>query len=88
MNKKLTLLILLLIPFLANTQTRITNNAAVGIAGGNSVACAGPTPTFIITTDNSFFHIYDLEDYPNIVDTAAIKAAVTQLLPSSSNFSL
>jgi hypothetical protein len=72
MYKNLTLFILLCIPFLANTQTRITNNAAVGIAGGNSVACAGPTPTFIITTDNSFFHIYDLENYTNIVDTAFI----------------
>ncbi|MBL7897366.1 MAG: T9SS type A sorting domain-containing protein [Crocinitomicaceae bacterium] len=69
MNKKLTLLTFMMISLWANTQTRITNNAAVGIAGGNSVTCnAGG----IISTDNSFFHIYDLENYTNIVDTAFI----------------
>lgn len=49
-------------------QTRVTNNPVLVINPGSPTCNAGG----IITTDNSFFHIYDLDDYPNIVDTAFI----------------
>ena len=52
---------------LANGQTKITNNPITVINSGNSVTCnAGG----IITGNNSFYNVYDIANYPNIVDTA------------------
>lgn len=58
--------------FVANTQTRLTNNPVVVINAGNSVSCASPAPDYFLTAENSFFHFYDLNNYPSIVDTAFI----------------
>jgi len=56
----------------ANTQTRLTNNPVLVINAGNSVTCAGPSPDFFLTAENSFYNVYDLDNYTNIVDTAFI----------------
>src|SRR5687768_16820131 len=48
-------------------QTKITNNPVLVINSGNSVTCnAGG----IITAENNFFQLYDLDDYTGITDTA------------------
>jgi len=53
----------------ANSQTRLTNNPVLVINAGNSVTCSGGG---IITVDNSFYHVYDLDNYPTILDTAFV----------------
>jgi hypothetical protein len=51
----------------AYNQTPVTLNTDQTIAPANSVTCnAGGVPT----AENRFFHIYDLENYTNITDTA------------------
>jgi len=61
-----------LFAFVANTQTRLTNNPVLIINLGNSVTCASPSPDFFLTAENSFYNVYDLDNYANIVDTAFI----------------
>jgi len=68
MKKKLLFtLSISVIGLMASSQTRLTNNPILFITPGNSVTCSGGG---IITVDNSFYHVYDLDDYPNIIDTA------------------
>jgi hypothetical protein len=47
-------------------QTKLTNNAALGISPGNSVTCNSGG---LLVSDNSFYHIYDLDNYTNVQDT-------------------
>lgn len=48
-------------------QTRITNNPVVVINAANSVTCNSGG---FLVSENSFFQLYDLDNYANITDTA------------------
>lgn len=67
MKKMLPFALAVLLNITLIAQTKITNNPVLVINAANSVTCN--TGGFL-TVDNSFYHVYDLANYANIVDTA------------------
>jgi hypothetical protein len=60
--------------FICRTQTIISNNSSLAITPNNSLVC---TAGGFLAVENSYYQIYDLADYPNIVDTAFVVRMLT-----------
>lgn len=60
---------ILFLSLISNAQTKVTNNPVLIVNSGNSATC---NSSGVITTDNSIFQLYDLDDYSNLTDTGFI----------------